>query len=355
MTDTNGIIPLPTTVTGEEKAATILSVLSPEITQKVLGRLEPRLAQRLMERLENLRHAPYYQALLRQVMQEFGRVLGAGVSASNTPATPPAAREEPDAERKHDDQDADTDEPVPVRKKPSLRTPRETLAQEDPRAALERWDPASLVQVLQGESLLTQTVVLGNMSPERAGLLLRKFPPELRKEITIRLGRPMPASEELLRKIVLALLQKAKALSDSSDSADREARLARLAAMLRKLERDDRREILAALEQQDAEAAARIRDQLYRFEDLELIEDRSMQKLLTEIDSKTLALALKNAAEVIRDKVMKNLSRRAQDNLREEMEFLGSVSQAQIDEARKSIVAVIQRLDQEGQLVIRET
>ncbi len=124
--------------------------------------------------------------------------------------------------------------------------------------------------------------------------------------------------------------------------------------MLRSLAKPDRLEILTALEQSDAELVAKVKEYLYQFEDLLLIEDRSMQKLLAEIDSKSLATALKGAAEEIQDKVRNNLSKRARETLTEEMEFMGSLPAAQIQQAQKAVVEVVQRLDLAGELVMKE-
>ena len=97
-----------------------------------------------------------------------------------------------------------------------------------------------------------------------------------------------------------------------------------------------------------------MKDLLYQFEDLLLIEDRSIQKLLAEIDSKTLGLALKDAPQEISEKVMGNLSKRARESLTEEISFLGLVPSAELQRAQKAVVEVIQRLDQAGELVMKQ-
>ena len=112
-------------------------------------------------------------------------------------------------------------------------------------------------------------------------------------------------------------------------------------------------EVLAALEQSDAQTAVQVREFLYSFDDLLLIEDRSMQKLLAEIDSKSLASALKGASDPIKEKVRNNLSKRARETLNEEMELLGSLPGTTIQQGpQKSVVDVIQRLDQAGELTM---
>src|SRR5262249_48165445 len=128
----------------------------------------------------------------------------------------------------------------------------------------------------------------------------------------------------------------------------------KMADMLRLLEKAERIEILGLLDQNDPETAAKVKEFMYQFGDLLSIEDRSMQKLLGEIDSKNLAVALKGAPENIVEKVLGNLSKRARETLTEEMQFLGATSTAAIRQAQKTVVEVIQRLDQAGELVMNE-
>ena len=97
---------------------------------------------------------------------------------------------------------------------------------------------------------------------------------------------------------------------------------------------------------------ASVKEYLYSFDDLLVIEDRSMQKLLAEIDSKSLASALKGASDPIKDKVRSNLSKRARETLNEEMELLGTIPPTTIQQAQKAVVEVIQHLDQAGELTM---
>ncbi len=127
-----------------------------------------------------------------------------------------------------------------------------------------------------------------------------------------------------------------------------------MAGMLRCLEKTERTEVLTALDENEPETARRIKELLYQFEDLLRIHDRSIQKLLSEVDAKTLSVALKGATQEISEKVLNNLSKRAREALTEEMEFLGMVPIAQVREAQKALVDVIQRLDQAGELMMDE-
>ena len=211
-----------------------------------------------------------------------------------------------------------------------------------------------LIGALHGEQTHTVALVLNSLPIALAGEVLQRLPPAIRREVPVCLSRQGSANPALLRRIAQALLQKAHSAGANAGPAGAAARYEKIANMIRTLEKADRNEALAALQEQEPEAAARVKEMLYTFEDLLRIVDRSMQKLLSEIDSKNLAIALKGAAENITEKVTKNLSMRAKDALQEEMEFLGMVPLAQVRQAQKTLVDVIQRLDLAGELQMQE-
>lgn len=208
--------------------------------------------------------------------------------------------------------------------------------------------------VLQGEQVHTLALVLNCLSGERAGEVLKQLTPEVRREVSVRVGRMGAGNPQLVARVVQALIHKARALGGSPAEPSAAAKYEKMAQMLRVLEKTERGEVIAALEEKDPETAARVKELLYHFDDLLRIHDRGMQKLLSEIDSKSLAVALKGASDEIRDKVMNNLSKRARETLAEEMDLLGTVLTSHVTQAQKAVVEVIQRLDQAGELVMEE-
>ncbi len=220
--------------------------------------------------------------------------------------------------------------------------------------ALRQLDGQRLAAALFGEHPRTVSMVLNSLETDKAGEVLKRLRPETRRDVSLRLSQTARSGPDVLQHIARALLKKSGTLRDAPAKPDDGAKYKRIADMLRLLDKPDRMEILAALQQGDGDTAAKIKDHLYHFDDLMVIEDRSMQKLLTEIDTRNLALALKTASEEINEKVQNNLSKRARESLAEEMEFMSSVPSAQIQQAQKMIVDVIQRLDQAGELVMKE-
>jgi flagellar motor switch protein FliG len=329
--------------TGIEKAALLLLSLPAETVEKVLAELGPARGARLRPELDKLRKRGDLTDDRDEVLREFEELLhqpDAPVPEADGPPTPRqlAAYRPP------------SDPEIAVPEMPPNLPPLPS----DPVRALNALPADVLGAVMHGEQAHTVSLVLNCLPGEKAGEILRQLTPEMRRDVSVRLSRLGSTSPELLERIARALVQKSRSLGGKAASTSADARYEKMASMLRCLEKTERLEVLAALEENEPETGRRVKELLYQFEDLLRIHDRSMQKLLSEIDSKTLSLALKGATEAISEKVLNNLSNRARETLKEEMGFLGTVPIAQVRQAQKLLVDVIQRLDQAGELMMDE-
>ena len=345
--------------TGEEKAALLLARLPAPLAENVLARLAPEQGGRLRAQMQRFDKVQQPRDVVQQVLREFDDLLRI---ATREPGPSLRVYQEAAAQEKKAPAVTKSDAPKPPDVAPARREERETpqnkvvepVALGDPLTALKQFSPDQLAAALQGEHTRTVSLVLNCLDAEPAGEVLKRLSPETRREASVHLGRATSGSVALLQRVAQAVVQKCQTLSASPQGQSGDARVKKMADMLRLLDKTDRTEVLTALEQHDSEIAAMVKDLLYQFEDLLAIEDRSMQKLLAEIESKELALALKGAPDAIKEKVLNNLSKRARDTLNEELEFLGFVPGSQIQEAQKRVTAVIQRLDQAGDLVMRQ-
>lgn len=320
----------------EEKAALLLTSLNPRDAENILLRLGPEQGNRLRAQILRLAQLPDTNERLNQVLEEFDGVLQQVEAA--LPPTPPSTRNEASAtEPIHQPQDS-TALP-PSQDHESVVVQLRSVSADD------------LSLALQSEQPRTAALVLETLDAVQAGEVLKRLPSQMRDDVTLQLGRTVPVDAEILQCIAHAVIHKKHHMEEAPPPPTEQVRYKRMAEMLRILPKPDRLAILTALEN-DSAVAAGVKEFLYQFEDLLRIEDRSMQKLLAEIDSKSLATSLKDAPDGIKDKVMNNLSKRARESLAEEMEFLGAVPPAQIEQTRKAIVDVIQRLDQAGELVM---
>ena len=125
-----------------------------------------------------------------------------------------------------------------------------------------------------------------------------------------------------------------------------------LVSILNRSDRTTERSVLGALEERDPELAAQLKKLMFVFEDLLSLDDRSVQLVLRNVDSRDLALALKGASEELREKIFRNMSQRAAEALREDIQLMGRVRRRDVEEAQGRVVDVARRLEESGQIVI---
>src|SRR5581483_2157694 len=344
------------TLSGEEKGALILKNLSPQVADKVLARLGAERGSRLRSLMQRLDASTASREILDQILAEIEQGQQAGEQraaeaprprSEDKPTTVPAPRKEEPA-------------PAPSRIKETKVMPRPALAdaavrsetsqppeaaqRHDPLALLGMLEPDRLALALQGEHPRTISILLNHLAVERGGEVFKRLSPDLRREVSLQFGSLGLTSLELLERISHAVLQKYQALKDKPAADSPEARHQKMAKLLRMLDKAERADVLALLEQQSQDTARAVKDMLYDFDDLLIIENRSVQKLLSDLDMKNLAIALKGAEPTIKDKVFANLSKRAQESLTEEMDLAQAVTANQIQQAQKVIVDTIQKL-----------
>jgi flagellar motor switch protein FliG len=345
-------------MTGQEKAALLLLRLPEAQADAILSRLDPERGERLRTHMQHFRQEPPQPGVVDKILDDLDRILREQLAPAPPPPPPEeAATEQPAAA----EGEAPAEAPAEATKEAGEPLPDEAAIESDPMSALREMSGASpgqaaanidrLALALGDEHPRTVALVLDQMEPGRAGEVLKRLQPELRRQVSVQLGKEVTVHPDLINRILRSVLAKCRSLAEAPPAASG-SRFKRMAEMLRRLDKPDRMEVLAALEQSDAQTAAQVKDFLYSFDDLLLVEDRSMQKLLAEIDSKSLASALKGASDAIKDKVRNNLSKRARETLNEEMELVGSLAPSAIQQAQKAVVEVIQRLDQAGELTM---
>jgi flagellar motor switch protein FliG len=326
-------------LTGLEKAALLLKSLSPAVVDKVLATMDPKHSKQLTAELAKVSARPDLKEATARVLDEAVGVLGQDrpQPAATAPAT--AAAAQVDARIASD------------AAKDAAAAPNEA----DPLGAIAAVSPELLSAALEDENARTIALLMNRMEVEAAGHVFKRLSPAKRKEVSVRFTDGATVADDLLRHIAGAVLKKCEALrSTGPAAAEQGEREKRMAGLLRGLERIERMETLAALEESDAALAGRIKAMLYLFEDILRMENSSIQKLLSEIDMKTLASALYGAGAETQERFQTNLSRRAQESLKEEIELTGKVPSAKVKEARQMLEEAMQRLDQRGEFVLKE-
>lgn len=211
-------------------------------------------------------------------------------------------------------------------------------------------DPGQLLNFIQNEHPQTIALILAYLHPEQAGLILSSLAPELQVDVAIRLARLDRTTPEVLYEIESTLEKRlsAFAVDDYTSAGGIDAAV----DILNMVDRATEKTIIDSLEEEEPELAEEIRKRMFVFEDIITLDDRSIQKVLREVDSKDLAMALKTASEEVASRIYKNISKRAAEMLKEDMDYMGPVRLRDIEETQQRIVAIIRRLEDTGEIVI---
>lgn len=224
------------------------------------------------------------------------------------------------------------------------------VIQVSPFEFLRRTDAAQILNVVSNEHPQTVALILAYLPPDTAGQVLSALPAELQSEVAMRVALMDRTSPEVIMEIESVLERKlSSVISQDFTSA---GGIKALVEVLGQVDRSTEKGILESLEEQNAELADEVRRLMFLFEDVVLLDDRSVQQVLREVDGRELAVALKGAADPVKDKILKNMSSRAAENVMEDLQYMGPVRVSQVEEAQQVIVGVIRRLEDAGQIVI---
>jgi flagellar motor switch protein FliG len=216
---------------------------------------------------------------------------------------------------------------------------------------LQKADPEQLVKFVEGEHPQTIALVLAHLGARTATSLLVLLPEKLRAEAVRRLAVMQQFSTEMVKRISVVLHKKLAALGEQSRRAY--GGVSAVAEMLNRVDRKCCEEILTAIEQQDPKLSLAIRDLMFAFEDLSTIPEASIREVLSQVDKKTLATALKGASEDLKNHFYKSMSSRAVEMLKEDIEALGPIRSRQVHQAQQEIVNLARKLEADGKIALK--
>jgi flagellar motor switch protein FliG len=222
---------------------------------------------------------------------------------------------------------------------------------EVPFAALRSADTRQLVTFLKDEHPQVIALVLAHLTAAQSAEVLSGFPQEQQAEVAHRIATMDRTSPEMVRLVEEELQRRMGSILAHQDMTT-VGGVETLVEIINRSPRPTERSILEWLDQSDPELADQVRSQMFVFEDIVTIDDRSLQLVLREIEANDLATALKGVRPDVRDKVVRNLSERAAENLTEEIELLGPVRTRTVEEAQAKVVGVIRTLEEQGVLTI---
>lgn len=225
-----------------------------------------------------------------------------------------------------------------------------TLA-EMPFEGIRRADARQLLSFLADEHPQTIALVLAHLAPQQSAVVLSGLSQELQANVAYRIASMEPASPEVIRLVERELERRMTTVLGPQETSN-VGGVAPLVAIINRADRSTERMILEGLETVNSELAEIVRAQMFIFEDILTLDDKAIQLVLRNVESGDLALALKGVSPPVKDKITKNLSARAAENLTEEIELLGAVRLKQVEEAQAKVVQEIRALEQSGQIVI---
>ncbi len=218
---------------------------------------------------------------------------------------------------------------------------------------LQTVDDKQLLSFLQNEHPQTAALILANLKPPQAAAILSELPEEVQTEIAYRLATMEKTSPELINDIEDVLRDQIGSVigNDLSSTGGAQA----VAEILNSASRAAEKNILNRLREKEPQLAEEIMSLMFLFEDIIKLPDSSVQRIVKEIDSKTLALALKATSGELKDKIFRNMSERAAEMLQDEISYLGPVRVRDVEAAQKKILDILHQLAETGEVILTRT
>jgi len=216
--------------------------------------------------------------------------------------------------------------------------------------SLELVDAKSLANFLISEHPQTVSVILAHLEPEKKGEVLKRLPEALQSEVVLRIASLDHVAPELISEVDKVLKNELSNIGTVEQS--QLGGVQTVAEMLNVMDKNTEKSIMSRVEEKDPLLAEEIRKLMFIFEDIIKIDDRGIQALLKEVPNDKLLLALKTANQEIKDKVFKNLSKRASELLQDDLATMGPTRISDVESAQMQIVNVARRLEQEGKIII---
>jgi flagellar motor switch protein FliG len=215
---------------------------------------------------------------------------------------------------------------------------------------VRRTDPNQLLNLIQGEHPQAIALVLSYLRPQQAAAILSALPPDKQVDVAMRIAQMDRTSPDIIKEVERILERKLSsvAMADYTSAGGIQA----VVDILNATDRGTEKNILETLDVKNPELADEIKKRMFVFEDIAAMDNRSIQRFLREIDNNQLALALKGASEDVANVLFNNMSKRMQDMIKEDMQFMGPVRLRDVEEAQQAIVNVIRKLEDAGEIVI---
>ena len=327
MTDEPGL-------TGAEKVSILLLALGEDVAPLVLKKMTEQEIQRISNYMSHMREVD--PSAFEQVLNEFFSLTGSsveGMVAGGTDYVKKLLGKALDPEK--------AEWILSNLSMPTLETGLEAL----------RWlDPKTIARFLRSEHPQTVAVIVAHLNSTQAGAVLGSLPPAVQADVLMRIAKLEHIPAGVIQELDKVLQRELRATG--ALETDQVGGVKAVAEILNNVDQASEREIMGHIEESNAPLAEEIRQLMFVFEDLLEVDDRGMQTILREVANDDLKMAMKTASDELMQKILRNLSQRAADMLREELELMGPVRVSDVEKAQQKITQVAKRLENEGKLML---
>lgn len=214
---------------------------------------------------------------------------------------------------------------------------------------LRKADPRLLSKIIQKEHPQTIAFILSHLDISKAAHAIASLPTDLQVDVARRMANLEEISPEVVKKVSQVLDKKIVSMAGSSIEVEG---VKTVAEVLNRMGRNESKNILDRLEQENPELAARIRQLMFVFDDIAYLPEKAIQEILKRADKQTLTMALKGSSEELKEKFFRNMSSRAVETLKEEMSYMGPVRVSEVSEAQAAATEIVRQLEEEGVIVL---
>ena len=215
---------------------------------------------------------------------------------------------------------------------------------------VRKTDATQLINFIQDEHPQTIALILSYLSPQQAGQIISALAPDRQADVAKRIAVMDRTSPDIIKEVEKVLESKLASLVNQDYTII--GGVDSVVEILNSVDRGTEKHIMESLEIEEPELADEIRKKMFVFEDVLLLDDRSVQRVLREVDNSDLGIALKGANEQVQNAIFNNLSKRLATMIKEDMEFMGPVRMKDVEEAQQKIVNIIRKLEDAGEIII---
>ncbi len=323
-------------ITGVRKAAILLMTMGEDLAKEILRALPESDVQRLTEELADMRAVP--PDVSSEIIEEFWQLLETqnfmihgGLDYASRLLIEAFGRDRAD--------------------ELLTQVRRSQEASQGNLAKLQRTDPQQLGKLLDSEHPQTIALVLAHLDPRRASMVLDNLSEEHKVVSIQRLAEMRQFSPEMAQKVAHILHRRLESVGDTARKSY--SGFKAVADLLNRLNADQARKILEAVEESDPEMALNIRNLMFTFEDLITVPPATIREIVSGVDKRQLAMAMRGANDELRAQIFKSMSSRAVEMLKEDMEVLGPVRSREVMQAQQEILTLARRLEAEGKVVLK--